>query len=88
MSDRCVWRCPQCKTTKSARENSFFMKSRMPLNKWLLLLHCWVRHYSSNDAGEEAMVDNGTVMHMGNVVIIPLNLCDTYRWVRCVPPPF
>ena len=26
VSDGCVWRCPQCKTTKSIREGSFFYK--------------------------------------------------------------
>ena len=35
VSDGCVWRCPQCKTTKTVREYSFFTKSRMPLKKWL-----------------------------------------------------
>ena len=66
VSDGCVWRCPQCKTTKTVREHSFFAKSRMPLKKWLLLLHCWVRQYPAKDASEEAMVDNSTV-------------CDVYR---------
>ena len=37
ISDDCVWRCPQCKNTKSSCEESFFTKSRMPLKKWLLL---------------------------------------------------
>ena len=67
VSDGCVWRCPQCKTTKSIREGSFFTKSRMPLKKWLLLLHCWVRQYPAKDAAEEAEVDTNTV-------------CDIYRY--------
>ena len=66
VSDGCVWRCPQCKTSKTVREHSFFTKSRMPLQKWLLLLHCWVHQYPAKDASEEAMVDNSTV-------------CDVYR---------
>ena len=67
VSDGCVWRCPQCKTTKSIREGSFFTKSRMPLKKWLLLLHCWVRQYPAKDAAEEAEVDPNTA-------------CDIYRY--------
>ena len=67
VSDGCVWRCPQCKTTKSICEGSFFTKSRMPLKKWLLLLHCWVRQYPAKDAAEEAEVDPNTA-------------CDIYRY--------
>ena len=62
VSDGCV--CGgvhKCITTKSVRENSFFTKSRMPLKKWLLLLHYRVRQYPAKDASEEAMVDNSTV---------------------------
>ena len=66
VSDGCVWRCPQCKTTKSVREGSFFTKSRMPLKKWLLLLYCWIRQYPAKDASEEAMVESS-------------NVCDVYR---------
>ena len=69
VSDGRVWRCPQCKTTKSIREGSFFSKSRMLLKKWLLLLHFWVRQYPVNDASQEAQVDNNTA-------------CDVYRWFR------
>ena len=68
VSDDCVWRCPQCKTTKSIREGIFFTKSRMPLKKWLLLLHCWVRQYPAKDAAEEAEVDPNTA-------------CDIYRYI-------
>lgn len=37
------WYCPQCYTRKSIRDGSFFAKSKLPLQKWLLLLHYWVR---------------------------------------------
>ena len=67
VSDGCVWRCPQCKTTKSICEGSCFTKSRMPLKKWLLLLHCWVRQYPAKDAAEKAEVDPNTA-------------CDIYRY--------
>ena len=38
VSDGCSWYCPQCYTRKSIREKSFFAKSRLPLQKWLLLI--------------------------------------------------
>ena len=88
VSDGCVWRCPQCKTTKSIREGSFFTKSRMPLKKWLLLLHCWVRQYPANDAAEEAEVDPLTqlVTSTGTFLEVRLKmsiiLCYVYRWFR------
>ena len=56
VNDDCVWRCPQCKTTKSIREGSFFTKSRMPLKKWLLLR----APVPAKDAAEEAEVDPNT----------------------------
>ena len=67
VSNGCVWRCPQCKTTKSICEGSFFTKSRMPLKKWLLLLHLWVRQYPAKNAAKEAEVDPNTA-------------CDIYRY--------
>ena len=37
LSDKSLFRCPnkQCKTTVSRRVDSFFARSRLPLNKWL-----------------------------------------------------
>ena len=40
VSDGVSWYCPQCYTRKSIRDGSFFSKS---LQKWMLLLHFWVR---------------------------------------------
>ena len=33
VSDGLVWRCRQCKGTKSIREGSFFSKSKLPLRQ-------------------------------------------------------
>ena len=35
VSDGICWYCPDCKTTKSIREGSFFTK-RLPLKKWMM----------------------------------------------------
>ena len=69
VTDGRVWRCPQCKTTKSFRDGSFFAKSRMPLQKWLFLLHFWMREYPVKKAAEEAKVNKSTA-------------CEVYRWFR------
>ena len=37
--------CPQCHTYTSLRSGSFFEKSRLPLQKWILLMYLWVREY-------------------------------------------
>ena len=69
VTDGLVWRCSRCKTTKSIRAGSFFSKSRLPLQKWLLLLHFWVREYPVTDAATDIEVDKNTA-------------CDVYRWFR------
>ena len=69
VTDGLVWRCPQCKTTKSVREGSFFSKSRLTLQKWLLLLLFWVKEYPVTDAAIDIEVDKNTA-------------CDVYRWLR------
>ena len=65
VSDGLVWRCRQCKGTKSIREGSFFSKSKLPLRKWVLLMHFWVRQYPVTDAGEECEVDKNSACNGG-----------------------
>jgi hypothetical protein len=69
ITDGVVWRCPQCKCTKSIREGSFFSKSRLPLHKWLLVLHCWSKEFPVKDAADDAEIHKNTE-------------CDIYRWLR------
>ena len=69
ISDGVVWRCPQCKRTKSIRDGSFFSKSRLPLQKWLLLLHYWSKEFPVKDAADDADTQKNTA-------------CDVYRWLR------
>ena len=71
VSDGFSWWCPQCKTRKSIRDRSFFTKSRMTLQKWVLLMHCWVRNYPLRDAAEESQIDAGTAV-------------DIFQWFRDV----
>ena len=69
VSDGFCWRCMSCKTTKSIRDGSFFTKSRLTLQKWLILIYWWSRQYPVTDAKDEAKVDLGTAI-------------DVYRWLR------
>ena len=55
-SDGFSWRCPACYTYKSIRHDSFFSKSRLSLQKWLLLMHLWSRDCPVTDAADEVEV--------------------------------
>ena len=37
----------------------FFSKSKLPLQKWLLILYLWEREYQVSDAVEEAEISAG-----------------------------
>ena len=54
------WRCSQCHKCVSVRDGSFFAKSKITLQKWLILLYWWVREYPVSDAAEEAEVTRAT----------------------------
>ena len=56
VSDGDSWWCPQCKARRSIREGSIFTKYRLTLQKWMILLHNWVRQYPVTDAVEEVEV--------------------------------
>ena len=65
------WRClvSTCRKTLSVREGSFFTKSRLTLQQWLILIHWWMREYPSGQAAEEAKVSAETA---GQI----------YQWLR------
>ena len=62
ISDGSIFRCSACKTTKSLRAGSFFSKSKLPLQKWLVLLYWWIRQYHVGDAAEETKVSRETAI--------------------------
>ena len=39
VSDGVNWYCPQCYTRKTIRDGSFSSKSRLTLQKWLLMMY-------------------------------------------------
>lgn len=69
ISDAYIFRCSCCKTTKSLRAGSFFSKSKLPLQKWLVLLYWWIRQYPVGDAAEEAKVSREAAINV-------------YQWLR------
>ena len=62
VSDGFSWWCHQCKTRKGIRDHSFFTKSRITQQKWVLLVYCWAGNYSLTDAAEESQIDAGTAV--------------------------
>ena len=69
ISDGICWFCPTCKRTKSIRESSIFSKSRLPLNKWMLIIYWWAKQYPVTDCIDEAEVDQRSAI-------------DIYQWLR------
>ena len=69
VSDGVSWYCSQCYTRKSIRKDSFFDKSRLPLQRWVILMYMWVRQYPVTDACEVAEVGERTSI-------------DVYQWLR------
>ena len=60
VSDKYCWRCPSCQKRISLRDGTFFSKSRLSLQKWVILMHWWARQYPVTDAAEEAEVTEST----------------------------
>ena len=69
VSDGIRWWCCQCKTTKSIRNGSFFAKSRMTLQQWLVLLFYWVDDSPVIKAAKHAQVSEHTAI-------------DVFGWLR------
>ena len=59
----------KCKTRLSVREGSFFAKSKLPLQKWLMLHHFWARQNPVSDTAECAKVAPNSAVYV-------------YQWLR------
>lgn len=69
VSDGVRFRCPVCHKCATIRDGSFFSKSRLPLQKWAILMYWWARNYPVTDAAHEAEVTEATA-------------CAVYQWLR------
>ena len=54
---------------KALRDGSFFSRSKLPQQKWMVLLYWWVREYPVTNAAEEADVGRDTAINV-------------YQWLR------
>ena len=59
-SDDVSWYCTSCKTTKSIRHGSFFSKSKLTLQKWMIAMLWWSREYLVIEMSREAEITEGT----------------------------
>ena len=69
VSDGFSWWCRQCKTRKSIREGSFFSKSKLTLQKWLMIIHFWAWEFAVTSTNELVEVEKKTAV-------------DIYQWLR------
>ena len=67
--DKVSWWCPQCKSRRSIRDNSFFNKSHLTLQQWLLLIYFW--------ADDEAVTKASRHAETTDVSAI-----NVYQWLR------
>ena len=69
--DGCCWRCPSttCRKSIAICDKTFFERTRISLQKWLILIYWWVREYSVTDAMEEAEVSKRVAV-------------DVYQWLN------
>ena len=54
--DKFTWRCPNCNAMKSIRNESFFTKSKLPLQTWLQLIHHWSMDMPVTEATKQAKI--------------------------------
>ena len=66
--DQLTWWCPRCRSRRTTRENSIFYNSRVPLQKWLLLIHMWAWQYPVTDAAEQVAVSKSTATKIFTVL--------------------
>ena len=61
--------CGGVLSARQPRASGREAKSRLSLQKWLLLIHFWVKEYPVKDAASDIEVDKNTAV-------------DVYRWLR------
>lgn len=70
VKDGVGWRCTTCKVKReSIRHGSFFERSHLPLQQWIMLIHYWARQNPVVDAADSSGVGKNTAI-------------DVYQWLR------
>ena len=75
-----VWRCSSCHKKCSILYGSIFTYAKLPCNKVLYILYCWVHNYHCKDAAHEVKVNKNTVSFYYNAF---RNACINY--LTCMP---
>ena len=68
VTDGGSWKCGICKGRASIRKASFFSRSNLPLQKWMILIWFWSKDAPVTSAATDADVDNHTAI-------------DCYQWL-------
>ena len=71
VTDGIVWRCSQCKTTKSIRQGSFFQQVLAVIEGMGASPFFWMKQYPVTNAAKDIEVDKN-------------KKCDVYGWCRDV----
>ena len=69
VSDGYRFRCPNCHKCISLTDGSFFAKSRLTLQKWMIVIYWWAKQYPVKDAAMEAEVSEPSAIAI-------------YQWLR------
>ena len=69
VSDGYRFRCPNCHKCISLRDGSFFAKSRLTLQTWMIVIYWWAKQYPVKDAAMEAEVSEPSAIAI-------------YQWLR------
>ena len=86
MTDGVSWKCPHCKGCRSIRDGSFFSKSGLTLQKWLLLMMWAAWECPVTITATMVEVDVGTAINVyrynaiDNIIIYLIIVHD--RWIR------
>ena len=70
VTDGLMWRCPQCKTTKSIRQGSSSSKSSL---KWAFIVHFWVKEYLKKEATPGSEVGKNTACEVHTLSEVTVN---------------
>jgi len=64
VTDKYRWRCSNtaCRKSVGLRDGTFFAKSHLTLQQWMVLMYWWACQYPVTDAAQEARVEKNTAV--------------------------
>ena len=73
-SDGICWYCSTWKTSKSIMHGSFFSKSKLSLQKWMLAILWWTRQYPVTKMAEEVEITEASA---SDIYLWECEVCST-----------